>query len=41
MTVRLKLALVLGALVSANLAVYGAKVLLSGALEPLIKALGA
>jgi hypothetical protein len=40
MTVRLKLALILGALVSANLAVYGAKTLLSGALDPILKALG-
>jgi hypothetical protein len=41
MTVRLKLALVLGALVSLNLVVYSAKVLLSGSLDPIIKALGA
>jgi hypothetical protein len=40
MTVRLKLTLILAALVSANLAVYGAKVLLAGALDPILKALG-
>jgi hypothetical protein len=41
MTVRTKLTLLLGALACANLAIYGAKVLLAGALDPIIKALGA
>lgn len=41
MTVRLKLALILGVLVSANLAVYGAKVLLAGAVDPILRGLGA
>jgi hypothetical protein len=40
-TGRLKLTLILGALVSANLAIYGAKHILSGLYDPIIRALGA
>jgi hypothetical protein len=36
-----KLALLMGALVCANLAVYGAKQMLAGLYDPILKALGA
>lgn len=39
MTVRMKCALILGALVSFNMAVWGAKQMLSGSLDPILKAL--
>jgi hypothetical protein len=39
-TVRLKLTLLLGALICANAAVWGAKTLLTGALDPILRALG-
>ena len=41
MTVRVKLTLLLGALVSLNVAVWGAKQVLTGGLDPILKALGA
>jgi hypothetical protein len=41
MTARLKITLILGALVAANLAIYGAKQILSGLYDPIIRALGA
>lgn len=41
MTVRLKLALIFGVLVSANLAVWGAKHVLAGLYDPIVRALGA
>lgn len=41
MTVRLKLALILGALVFFNLAIWGAKTILAGAVEPVLRSLGA
>ena len=41
MTVRMKLTLILGALVSANLAIYGARVLFSASIDPILRALGA
>lgn len=40
-TVRLKLWLIIGALVSANVAVWGAKQVLAGAFDPVIRSLGA
>lgn len=40
MTVRMKLTLLLGALVSLNLAVYGARHLLGVMYEPIIRSLG-
>jgi len=41
MTVRMKLTLIMGALVFANLAIWGAKQLLLGAFDPILRALGA
>lgn len=42
MTVRTKLTLLLGFLISLNLAIYGAKVLLAATVvDPLLKAMGA
>jgi hypothetical protein len=40
MTLRVKLTLLLGALVCANATVWGAKTFLAGALDPILKALG-
>lgn len=40
MTVRVKLALILGAFVSANLAIWGAKQILAGLFDPILRALG-
>jgi hypothetical protein len=39
-TVRMKLTLLLGALVSLNVAIWEAKQMLAGALDPILKALG-
>lgn len=41
MTVRLKLTLLMGALVCANVAVWGAKQILSGLYDPILRGLGA
>lgn len=41
MTVRMKLTLVLGALVSLNIAVWGAKQVLAGIYDPILRAVGA
>lgn len=41
MSVRLKLGLILGALVAANLAIYGAKEILGALYDPVIRTLGA
>lgn len=41
MTVRMKLTLLMGALVCANLAVWGAKTILAGLYDPILRALGA
>ena len=40
MSVRLKLSLLMGAVVCANLAVWGAKQLLAGAIDPILRAVG-
>lgn len=40
MTARMKLGLIMGALVCANLMVWGARTLLAGAIDPILKGLG-
>lgn len=40
MSVRMKLTLILGALVSLNIAIWGAKQMLAGAIDPILRGLG-
>lgn len=41
MTVRMKLSLLMGALIAANLAIYGAREILGALYDPVIRAVGA